>query len=92
MECHSFAFGAGPPSGRTSPGFAGGIVPNHALNGVPEWAYGATNWFEAGLYLPVYTRTEDGALLFDSAKLRALFVVPDAHDRRFFYGVNSSSC
>lgn len=40
------------------------------------------------MYLPVYTRTRDGALLFDSAKLRALLVVPDAHDRRFFYGVN----
>jgi hypothetical protein len=76
------------PSGRMAPQFPGGIVPNHALNGVPEWAYGVTGWFEAGLYLPVYTRTEDGALLFDSAKLRALFVVPDAHDRLFFYGVN----
>lgn len=64
------------PSGRTSPDFPGGIVPNHSLNGVPEWAYGVSDWFEAGLYLPVYTRTEDGALLFDSAKLRALFVVP----------------
>ena len=76
------------PSGRTSPEFPGGIVPNHALNGVPEWAYGVTDWFEAGLYLPVYTRTADGALLFDSVKLRALFVAPEAHDRRFFYGVN----
>jgi len=76
------------PSGRTEPAFPGGIVPEHALNGVPEWAYGVTPWFEAGLYLPVYTRTGDGELLFDAAKLRALFVVPDAHDRRFFYGIN----
>jgi hypothetical protein len=76
------------PSGRTAPEFPGGIVPNHALNGVSEWAYGVTDWFEAGLYLPVYTRTADGALLFDGAKLRALMVAPDAYDRRFFYGVN----
>ena len=76
------------PSGRTEPAFAGGIVPDHALNGVPEWAYGVTPWFEAGLYLPIYTLTRDGELLFDGAKLRALFVVPDAHDRTFFYGVN----
>jgi hypothetical protein len=47
-----------------------------------------THWFEAGLYLPVYTLTRAGELLFDAAKLRALFVVPDAHDRTFFYGVN----
>jgi hypothetical protein len=76
------------PSGRETPVFPGGIVPNRALNGVPEWAYGITDWFEAGLYLPVYTRTENGALLFDSTKLRALFVVPDARARSFFYGVN----
>ena len=76
------------PSGREAPQFPGGIVPDRALNGVPEWAYGVTDWFEAGLYLPVYTLTRDGALLFDGTKLRALFVVPDAHARSFFYGVN----
>ena len=76
------------PSGRTQPAFPGGIIPDHALNGVPEWAYGVTDWFEAGTYLPVYTVTNDGRLLFDSVKLRALFVVPDAHDRMVFYGLN----
>ncbi len=76
------------PSGRSEPAFGGGIVPEHALNGVPEWAYGVAPWFEAGLYLPVYTLTRGGELLFDAAKLRALFVVPDAHDRTLFYGVN----
>jgi hypothetical protein len=75
-------------SGRTEPAFDGGIVPNHALNGVPEWGYGVTPWFEAGLYLPVYTLTNDGKLLFDGTKLRALFVTPGAADRTFFYGVN----
>lgn len=76
------------PSGRTQPAFPGGIVPNHALNGVPEWAYGVTDWFEAGTYLPVYTLTNNGQLLFDGVKLRALFVVPDAHDRTVYYGLN----
>jgi len=76
------------PSGRTEPAFPGGIVPDRALNGVPEWAYGVTPWFEAGLYLPIYTLTRDGELLFDGTKLRALFVVPHAHDRALFYGVN----
>jgi hypothetical protein len=76
------------PSGRTEPAFPGGIVPDHALNGVPEWACGVTPWFEAGLYLPIYTVTRDGDLLFDGAKVRALFVAPDAHDRTFFYGIN----
>lgn len=76
------------PSGRIEPAFPGGTVPNHALNGVPEWGYGFSRWFEGGLYLPVYTRRSDGALLFDSLKVRALFVVPGAHDRSVFYGVN----
>ncbi len=76
------------PSGRTQPAFPGAIIPDHALNGVPEWAYGVTDWFEAGTYLPVYTVTNDGRLLFDSVKVRALFVVPDAHDRTVFYGLN----
>src|SRR5271165_6713010 len=49
------------PVGRKVPDFPGGIVPDHALNGVPEWAYGVTDWFEAGAYLPVYTWTRDGS-------------------------------
>jgi hypothetical protein len=76
------------PSGSSEPEFPGGVVPDHALNGVPEWAYGVTDWFEQGLYLPVYTLTASGELLFDSVKLRELFVVPHAHDRTFFYGIN----
>ena len=33
------------PSGRNQAPFPGGIVPEHALNGVPEFAYGVTEWF-----------------------------------------------
>ncbi len=76
------------PDGRTSAAFPGGIVPNHTLNGVPEWAYGVTDWFEAGLYLPLYSISGTGAWTYDGFKVRTLFVKPDAADRRFFYGVN----
>jgi len=76
------------PAGRARAVIPGGVVPEHALNGVPEFAYGVTEWFEAGTYLPIYTLTRDGRLLFDGVKLRALFVSPRAHERRFFYGVN----
>lgn len=75
-------------SGHDQPEFPGGIVPHRALTGVPEWAYGVTDWFEAGVYFPVYTVANGGHLLFDSMKLRALFVTPHAHERTFFYGVN----
>lgn len=74
--------------GRKSPDFPGGITPNHTLNGVPEWAYGVTDWFEAGLYLPLYSLSGNGSLTYNGFKVRTLFVVPDAADRPFFYGVN----
>ncbi len=76
------------PSGRTTAPYRQGIVPDHALNGVPEFGYGVTDWFEAGLYLPVYTLSRDGRFELDSTKLRALFVSPFAAQRTFFYGIN----
>ena len=70
--------------GRKTADFAGGIVPHHSLNGVPELAYGVTEWLEVGAYLPVYTLSH-GKLQTDSAKLRALFV--DGEDN-FIAGEN----
>jgi hypothetical protein len=72
------------PSGRTGPDFPGGIIPNHALNGVAEWAYGVRPWFELGAYFPLYTLS-GGRLQFNGGKLRALFVVPNAKQQTFFY-------
>ena len=77
--------------GLTTPAFAGAVVPDKSLNGVPEWAYGVTAWFEAGLYLPLYsigTRNAQRRAMLDGVKLRLLFAVPRADDRTFFYGVN----
>jgi hypothetical protein len=80
------------PSGATSPGFPGAVVANKSFNGVPKWAYGVTDWFEAGLYLPLYsigtTGTNGTSAMLDGMKLRALFVTPHADERRFFYGAN----
>ena len=50
-------------------------------------AYGITDWWEAGFYLP-FAVTGSGQLLSDGAKLRSLFAVPDAAKRSFFYGIN----
>ena len=74
--------------GRKVPDFPGGIVPDHAFNGVPEWAYGVNDWLEVGAYVPVYTITRDGQLEFDGVKLRTLMAVPHAGDRDVFYGLN----
>lgn len=75
------------PDGLKSAAFPGGIIPDRSLNGVAEWAYGMTDWFEAGLYMPLYSFSRDGAS-FNGFKLRALFVKPHADDSAFFYGMN----
>jgi hypothetical protein len=76
------------PSGIKEPAFPGAVTSHQSLNGVPEWAIGVTNWFEAGLYLPLYTHDKHHGFGIDGFKLSALFAVPNADDRRFFYGAN----
>jgi len=76
------------PDGRTTAAFPGGIIPNHSLNGVPEWALGVTPWFEAGLYLPLYSVSEGRGSTLNGFKFRMLFVSPHADDRKFFFGAN----
>lgn len=75
--------------GRTTPDFPGAIIPNHSVNGAAEWAYGVTDWFEQGLYLPVWSPYSEGrGGSINGFKLRELFVRPHAKDHTFFYGVN----
>ncbi len=74
-------------NGRKEPDFAGGLVPNHALNGTPELAYGLFPWLELGWYAP-FAVDQNGRFYSDGGKFRTLFVVPDAAKRDFFYGVN----
>jgi hypothetical protein len=74
-------------SGRKEPDFAGGLIPNHALNGTGEWAYGITDWWEMGFYTP-YAVDENGRFYSNAAKIRQLFVSPDAEKREFFGGIN----
>src|SRR5438874_134106 len=76
------------PKGLKEPAFPGAIISDKSLNGVPEWAYGVTKWFEAGLYLPLYSFSKDQVATLNGFKLRALFAVPNADDRKMFYGVN----
>jgi hypothetical protein len=77
------------PIGRKAPDFLGGIIPNHSVNGAVEWAYGVSDWFEQGLYFPVYTAYSQGrGGSLNGFKIRELFVRPHAQDQTFFYGVN----
>ncbi len=73
--------------GQTQPEFPGAFVSNRSLQGTPEFAYGLTNWWEAGFYLP-FAVDGAGEFLSEGAKIRSLFVIPDAAKRNFFYGIN----
>lgn len=72
--------------GIKDPPFPGGLVSHHSLNGTPEFAYGLTDWWEIGLYLPF--SIQDQKFYSDAFKLRTLFVSPHAEQSSFFYGLN----
>jgi hypothetical protein len=74
------------PLGVKDPPFPGGLISHNSINGTPEFAYGVTDWWEVGLYLPFAIK--DQQFLSDAFKLRTLFVSPNAEQRNFFYGVN----
>ncbi|HEY1982246.1 MAG TPA: hypothetical protein VGH13_19405 [Xanthobacteraceae bacterium] len=74
-------------TGQGQPEVRNGFYSNHALQGTPEFAYGITDWWEGGFYIP-FAATDSGQFLSDGAKIRSLFVIPDAARRNFFYGVN----
>ena len=74
-------------AGRTAPDFPGGLIPNHSLNGTPELAYGITDWWEVGFYAP-FAVNNGGQVLSNAGKIRNLFVLPNAAERTFFYGIN----
>jgi len=74
------------PLGVKSQPFPGGLISNNSINGTPEFAYGVTDWWEVGLYLPFAIK--DQQFLSDAFKLRTLVVSPNAEQRNFFYGVN----
>ena len=76
------------PDGLKYPAFPGGLIPDKSLNGVPEWAYGVTDWFEAGLYLPLYSISKGRGASINGGKIRLLFVRPHAAEHTFFYGIN----
>src|SRR5712671_2358233 len=53
------------PNGVKTPAFPGAVVADKSFNGVPEWAYGVSRWFEAGLYLPLYSHDKNQGMLID---------------------------
>lgn len=77
------------PSGRNTPDYPGEVVPAHGLRLTPEFSYGLSPSWEAGLYLPV-SRDAAGNTRLAGAKLRLkwLPIRADTHGG-WFLGVNT---
>jgi hypothetical protein len=75
------------PKGIKTPSCPGCVTPDRSFNGVTEWAYGATPWFEAGLYLPLYSYDKHTGFGYDGMKLRTLFATPNGADRKVALGL-----
>ncbi len=75
------------PRGIRDAAFPGAVTSNHSWNGVPEFAYGVAKWFEAGLYLPLYTLDQQQGFGLDGFKLRALVARPNGDSHVFAFGL-----
>ena len=67
------------PSGRSTPGYPGEITPAHAIRLTPEFSYGISQDWEAGLYLPTL-RDGNGSLYVAGAKLRMKWLPIQPHE------------
>ena len=77
------------PKGRSTPDYPGEVVPHHGWRIAPEFSYGLTRDWEAGLYLPV-SRDASGNTQLAGAKVRLkwLPVKPTEGETGWFFGAN----
>jgi hypothetical protein len=77
------------PRGNTTPGYPGEVVNNRGLRLTPEFSYGLSRDWEAGLYLPL-VRASDGKWYAAGIKLRLKWMPlqPDKDKGGWFAGVN----
>lgn len=77
------------PEGRSVPDYPGEVVPNHGLRITPEFSYGITKAWEAGLYVPVNFDSRGRGELA-GAKLRLKWLpVKGEEEGGWFFGVNT---
>jgi len=77
------------PKGRSLPDYPGEVVPNHGLRVTPEFSYGLTTTWEAGLYLPANFDSRGRGELA-GAKLRLKWLpVKGGDEGGWFFGANT---
>lgn len=74
--------------GTKTPGYDGELPTHHVLQVTPEFSYGLTKNWEAGLYLPM-AASPNGSLYGNGLKLRMKYIASQEEGARFFWGVNT---
>ena len=73
--------------GRQQPDYPGQMTSNHVLQMTPEFSYGLTRNFEAGLYVP-FAFTPGGYSFLNALRFRLKYMAPRQDDASFFFGCN----
>ena len=76
------------PKGNSTPGYPGEVTTQHGLRITPEFSYGLSHDFEAGLYLPTSFNNGNWTLAGYKARLKWLPLQPDEIKGGFFAGAN----
>jgi hypothetical protein len=74
--------------GQKEPAFEGATPSQHLLQTTPEFSYGVTKTWEAGLYVPVAV-TPEGNIYNNGLRLRMKYIAPRDEGAPFFWGFNT---
>lgn len=74
--------------GAKEPAFEGATPSHHLLQTTPEFSYGVSKTWEAGLYVPVAV-TPDGTVYNNGLRLRMKYIAPREEGEPFFWGLNT---
>jgi len=76
------------PDGAKKPSYPGEKPSNHMLQVTPEFSYGITKEWEAGLYVP-FAMAPDGSTYNNGLRGRIKFVPEHREDGGFYWGFNT---
>jgi hypothetical protein len=80
----------GTPKGRSVPDYPGEVVPNHGIRLTPEFSYGLTRTWEAGLYIPSsFDSAGRGSIAGAKLRLKWLPIHGDDGEAAWFGGANT---
>ena len=75
------------PKGAKTPAYPGEMLSHHRLQLTPEFSYGLSKEFEAGLYVP-FALSSDGNLYNNGLRARMKYIAEQPEGSPFFWGLN----